>query len=278
MKTKIDKKWQILLIIVSLAGIVVMGYLLSLHYSVEEGAFCDLGEGLSCDIVNKSLYAKILGIPMSLLGMLYFIGILGLCIWSYSKSTLKKIAFLSTVFLGPSLYLSAIELFVLNNICVFCELSKVLIVGIILISLLAIRPQKIQLKNIAVTILLAVLLGGMTYFIQADTKLPDFGAEYDAFAQCLSDKEMRMYGSATCAFCARQRALFGDSFKYIQEIECDPRNPAHQSDRCIAKNIAQTPTWIQEDADGNDLHRFEPGVVSLEKLGEVTGCFLEGGF
>lgn len=99
---------------------------------------------------------------------------------------------------------------------------------------------------------------------------------YDEFAQCLYDSGMRMYGSATCSFCARQRNLFGDSFEYVKEIECDPRNPNSEAERCIAKNISKTPTWVLEDVDGNDVYRFDAGVVSLEKLSEVSGCPLPG--
>jgi len=95
---------------------------------------------------------------------------------------------------------------------------------------------------------------------------------YDEFAQCLYSKGMRMYGSVTCSFCARQRTLFGNSFHFVKEIECDPRNSHSEVERCIAKNISHTPTWILEDEIGNDVHRFDPGVISLEKLSEVSEC------
>ena len=100
---------KILLIVLAIVGVVVMGYLVSLHYSEEEGSFCNLGEGLSCDIVNKSIYSTIFGIPMSVLGLFYFLGVLGVVIFRYNTSTLKILAFLSIVFLGPSLYLTGIE-------------------------------------------------------------------------------------------------------------------------------------------------------------------------
>lgn len=96
--------------------------------------------------------------------------------------------------------------------------------------------------------------------------------DYDTFAQCLDDAGMRMYGSATCHFCAQQRAMFGSSFEYINEIECDPRNPGAQVDLCIAKNIEGTPTWILEDGEGNDVQRFPAGVMTFEQLSEASGC------
>jgi len=96
--------------------------------------------------------------------------------------------------------------------------------------------------------------------------------QYDSFAQCLTDAGFKMYGSATCVFCAQQRAMFGDSFRFIREIECDPRNPLPQTELCIAKKITHTPTWILEDKDGKDVTRLAPGVQSFETLGGLANC------
>jgi uncharacterized membrane protein len=266
-----SRNGKIILSILAIAGIAIMGYLLSLHFSVEEGAFCNLGEGLSCDIVNKSEYAKIAGIPISLLGLLYFMGVLVAVLWRYERTTLKAIAFFSVMFLGPSLYLSYIEFFVIQNICIFCEISKVLMVAIIGISIWALRPDTLS-RSLAITaVIFAGVLAFITYTMQTGA-IPS--GKYDTFAQCIYEKGFRMYGSATCVFCARQRALFGDSVEYIKEIECDPRNADNESERCITKNVERTPTWIIEDTEGNDIKRFEPGVLSLETLSVESGCVL----
>lgn len=260
---------RILLILTAIVGIAIMAYLTSLHYSPEEGAFCNLGEGLSCDIVNKSEYSEVYGIPVSILGLLYFLGVFAAGIFWYSRPVLKKIIFLSIAFLGPSLYLSAVEVFVINNICVFCEISKVLIVAVIILSWLALRPDKPGWRFISWAVAAALVLAGLTYAIQSSAGP---GTKYDSFAQCLDERGFKMYGSVTCAFCARQRVLFGDSFRFIEEIECDPRNPDNVAELCIAKNIERTPTWMQEDEEGNELYRFEAGLQPLKKLSEVSGC------
>ncbi|OGY55559.1 MAG: hypothetical protein A2756_01705 [Candidatus Ryanbacteria bacterium RIFCSPHIGHO2_01_FULL_48_27] len=97
-------------------------------------------------------------------------------------------------------------------------------------------------------------------------------SQYDSFAQCLADAGLAMYGSATCPFCAQQRAMFGDSFRYVREIECDPRNPLAQTELCIAKKITHTPTWILEDTEGKEVSRLEPGVQTFETLGTLANC------
>lgn len=249
-----------------------MGYLLKLKYASSGSSFCNLGEGLSCDSVNQSVYSEVMGIPMSGLGLLYFMGVLLAVLLKPDKQTLKAIIFLSVAFMGPSLYLSAMEFFVLKNVCILCETSKVIILAIIAVSWLSLKPEKLVSQTVAAAIILGLLMAGATYFLQSNAGP---GKIYNEFAQCLSDKGYIMYGSITCASCARQRTMFGEeAFKNIKEIECDPRNPNNVAELCIAKNIKGTPTWIQEDADGKELYRFDKGFQTMEKLSEVSGCKL----
>jgi len=261
---------RILLIFIAIFGIAIMTYLVVLHYSPEKGSFCDLGEGLSCDLVNKSRYAKVFGVPISALGLIYFLSVLWVAVFRYHARNLFRVAFASLVFLGPSLYLSYIEFFVIENICVLCETSKVLIVAVFVISLIAMRPVRFDFRMVNSAILLALVFVGVTYLAQQAGAVPS--GTYDTFAQCLYEKGVREYGSKGCSACARQRELFGDSHKYVQEIECDPRYSNSQVERCVAKNIERTPTWILEDAEGDEIKRIPSGIASLEELAEFSGC------
>ncbi|MAZ41071.1 hypothetical protein CL654_03055 [bacterium] len=85
--------YKILLLLLGLAGALMMGYLLNLHLVPADQSFCDLGGGLSCSEVNTSQYAKILGIPVSLLGLIYFLGLLFIVVARYTRENLGKIAF-----------------------------------------------------------------------------------------------------------------------------------------------------------------------------------------
>lgn len=262
---------NILLIVIALLGMAIMGYLISIHYAPTEGAFCNLGEGLSCDVVNKSIYAEVFGIPVSALGFLYFAGVFLLVLWKRKNAPYQWLALISIIFLGPSLYLTGIELFVLKNICVFCEISKVLMVAILVTAFILSGRDRPRVSAVFLALFLGGALGFVTYYAHAKT-VPS--GRYDTFAQCVYEKGMRMYGAKTCSYCIKQRALFGDSVRYIKEIECDPRYPNAETERCIAKKIERTPTWIREDAAGNTLKRFDPGVLSLQTLSEETGCKL----
>lgn len=94
--------------------------------------------------------------------------------------------------------------------------------------------------------------------------------EIDKLAQCLSESGVVMYGSITCSVCAREKRLFGDSFEFMDEVECHPKGPNPQTDLCLEKEIKKTPTWILE-VDGKDIKRTE-GFKTFEELAEFSGC------
>src|SRR5438876_4366070 len=55
--------------VLSLAGIAVSGVSLQRHYAKSATSFCEIGERFNCDIVNRSEYARIMGIPVAGIGM-----------------------------------------------------------------------------------------------------------------------------------------------------------------------------------------------------------------
>jgi len=89
------------------------------------------------------------------------------------------------------------------------------------------------------------------------------GDKYNLFAQCLSTKGFKMYGADWCSHCQNEKRAFGDSFKYVEYIEC-PDN----IEECRAEGINGYPTW--ELPDGRKLE----GEQGLEKLSQESGCLL----
>ena len=74
----------------------------------------------------------------------------------------------------------------------------------------------------------------------------------------------KMYGAYWCPYCTKQKQMFGEAFKQINYIECDPRAETSQTDLCIEAKIKGFPTW---EING----RFYPGMLSLEQLAKFSG-------
>lgn len=96
---------------------------------------------------------------------------------------------------------------------------------------------------------------------------PDNASEYDAFAQCLTDKGVTMYSAWWCPHCQNQKKLFGRSFKKIHSIECaQPGNPNAQTRECQEAKINGYPTWVFADGSRTE------GEMSFDALSKKTGC------
>lgn len=136
------------LIFLSVIGIGTTLYLLYLKFSPSASDVCNLGAAFNCDIVNKSVYSELFGIPVALLGLLSYIFFLkvsvalrfGIKKWIVpvpAQRTLIRLAFyFAALGLLFSLYLTYIEAFVLMTYCLFCLISQALILIIFILLLI----------------------------------------------------------------------------------------------------------------------------------------------
>jgi uncharacterized membrane protein len=115
--------------ILSLAGVVVSSVSLEHHYGTSKTNYCDFGDSFNCDIVNRSVYSTVLGIPDALIGILGYGLLLALATLYRTKAeTPFMLLIASTAGLGFALYLTYIEKFVLATWCILCLSSLTLIV------------------------------------------------------------------------------------------------------------------------------------------------------
>lgn len=115
----------------ALAGIAVAGYLTWVHYAGLE-PFC-VGGGGGCERVQSSEYAALLGVPVAVLGLAGYLGVLGsLALPDELGRSLA--ALLSLTGAAFSLYLTWVELFEIDAICQWCVASAVLMVALAGIS------------------------------------------------------------------------------------------------------------------------------------------------
>lgn len=104
-------------------GVGVAGYLTYSHYSDQPTVCAGIG---SCAFVQTSEYSDIAGVPVALMGLLYFVAMPLLAFWRIKQGAdavpWAAPAAVSAGLTGTAfvVYLTAVELFVLDAICIWC--------------------------------------------------------------------------------------------------------------------------------------------------------------
>ena len=123
-------------IAVGIAGLGIAGYLTIVHYAGGEPV-CAIAHG--CATVQKSTYAELLGVPVALLGLLGYIGILA-ALARDGEQGRTAAAFLSLAGFGFSAWLTYVEVVRLDAICIWCVASAIcmtLLAGLSAVRLVA---------------------------------------------------------------------------------------------------------------------------------------------
>lgn len=127
----IDAKLRAAAAALCVAGIGVAGYLTWIHYA-DLDTLC-VGGGGGCERVQSSDYAELAGVPVSLLGLIGYVTIGAALIVGGERGRLAA-AFLALVGFGFSVYLTYVELFVLEAVCQWCVASAVLMTGLAIVT------------------------------------------------------------------------------------------------------------------------------------------------
>ena len=121
--------------ILAVAGIAVSAVSLERHYAKSATTFCDLGERFNCDIVNRSEYSRVMGIPVAGIGIVGYGVLLGLAtVWRSRVETPLRLLVAALAGLGFALYLTYVEGYVLETWCILCLSSLGLIAGITVLA------------------------------------------------------------------------------------------------------------------------------------------------
>ena len=128
--------------ILAAAGAVVSALALRLHYHRDGSSFCSFNTTFDCDVVNRSGYATVAGIPVALVGLLGYMGMLLLVVFQRRKpETATLVLLLSSLACLFSLYLTYVEGAVLRAWCILCLASQLLIILIAALSALRVRAD-----------------------------------------------------------------------------------------------------------------------------------------
>lgn len=117
------------------AGAIVSSVSLYHHYGTSQTTYCDFGDSFNCDIVNRSTYSAISGIPVALIGLLGYLALLVLSTFYRSNAeTPARLAIAALAGLAFALYLTYVERFILAAWCVLCLSSLAAICSIAVLS------------------------------------------------------------------------------------------------------------------------------------------------
>lgn len=128
--------------ILSLAGVIDSGVALQRHYAKSATAYCDLSQQFNCDIVNRSEYSTLMGIPVAAIGVAGYGALFVLAtFWNSRPETPNRLLLAALAGLAFALYLTYIEARELMTWCILCLIS------LALISLISVFAIVVKVKS-----------------------------------------------------------------------------------------------------------------------------------
>jgi uncharacterized membrane protein len=119
-------------LVLSVLGLAVSLYLTIEHYTSSTTLACPETGVVNCQKVTTSAESSLVGIPVALLGLIFFVVMVPLCLpaaWRSRRPELRwaRLAF-TLVGIGFVIYLVYTELFTLDAICLYCTAVHVITV------------------------------------------------------------------------------------------------------------------------------------------------------
>jgi uncharacterized membrane protein len=108
------------MLVLVVIGLGIASYLTYVHYAGIKPA-CTAGE--SCTKVQTSVYSKLAGVPVALIGLLGYIAILGSLLAPEGEATRLATMAFTLIGFGFSAYLTYRELFSIHAVCEWCATS-----------------------------------------------------------------------------------------------------------------------------------------------------------
>ena len=124
--------------VLALCGVLVSTYLLLYKLGVIGSMVC--GVANECERVQASRYSTFLGFPVAAFGVGGYVALLGIALYGLSDRHVAEpgptrwLTGLSALGVVFSLYLLALELFVIHAVCLWCSVSGVTILAIFLVA------------------------------------------------------------------------------------------------------------------------------------------------
>jgi uncharacterized membrane protein len=260
----------------------VLGVLVSAYLALVDlvgGATLCLA-GSDCDVVRASNWGHVAGLPVAVLGVVYFMAVFGIAgtLASWRQPVLQV---LGGVGIGAAVLFVGLQGLLLRAWCPYCLLADMAALAIGLRVLWPGRPGhpagRLMRGGVGVALAVAVLVAGyavtppLTAGAVPGSISPDGASpsglgpdRLAALADHLRASGGVVYGAYWCPHCQEQKQAFGDAAARLPYVECDPRGDNGRPDLCQAAGVRAYPTWA---IGGQKLE----GVVSPAELARLSG-------
>jgi uncharacterized membrane protein/protein-disulfide isomerase len=232
-------------------------------------SFCDVSATVSCTEAYLSRYGSLLGVPVALLGVIWFAGAVlliraGARAYKPVRENIVGYLFaLSTVGLAFVLYLAYASFVVLQAVCVLCVLTYVAVIGIFVVSGAAMSQpmttlprrawrdlQTLAATPTALALTLALLAGAASAIAFFPRHTAHTGAEAAQPVAPLTDQQRAEFEAWYMALPKRDLPVGGGGAKVVvvkfTDYQCPACANAHRSNRpVLARYRAERPGAVQ---------------------------------
>lgn len=115
---------NVVVLAASIAGLGIASYLTLAHFTSGIQLSCPDTGPINCDAVTRSPESYVFGIPVSLLGLIYFVAMTGISLPILWRSTVRVVArarlAMAVAGIGFVCYLVYAELFEIGKLCLWC--------------------------------------------------------------------------------------------------------------------------------------------------------------
>jgi uncharacterized membrane protein len=129
-------------VVLSGLGVFISGYLVTKRFT---GGSLACTRWAQCDVVNNSVYSQLYGVPVSVIGLAGYLLLLTLALaalWTEERAqrwTLLLSFVLSLGGVGFSIYLTYLEIYVIEALCAWCVASAIVIALLAIVTAVASR-------------------------------------------------------------------------------------------------------------------------------------------
>lgn len=137
-------KFALVLAAIALPGFADAAFLTYEHF-MNLVPPCTLVNG--CEKVTTSVYATVLGVPVALLGAVYYLAIFlaaAYCFQSQNGGVMRKLAWATWLGLLASAWFVSLQLFVIHALCLYCLVSAGTSTGLFITGMLYLRGQRAE--------------------------------------------------------------------------------------------------------------------------------------